>query len=136
MRTNDTFGYIRDFFSGKQSQAKDIPDYETPDITAGEVEEGKSMAVLAYIPILCFIPFLQGKNANRYAYEHGKQGILLFLFEVMALLGALFWKAALFLAAVASLVGIIYVLQGRFWKVPLIGDLADRIDMLAKQKEE
>jgi len=134
MRTRDTFGFLRDFVSSKHTDAKDIP-FDSATFDRSEIEEGKSLAVLAYIPVLCFIPFIQGKAANRYAYEHGKQGILLFLFEVVALIGALFWKAALFLAAVASLVGIVYVLQGRTWKVPFIGDLADRIDSPSPDKD-
>lgn len=134
MRTKDTFGFIRDFMSGKRSQTKGVP-FDSHSFNDGEVEEGKSLAVLAYIPILCFIPFIQGKNANRYAYEHGKQGVLLFLFEVVALIGALFWKAALFLAAIASLVGIIYVLQGRAWKIPFIGDLADRLESSTEEND-
>ena len=124
MRTQDTFGFLKDFIStGKSSRE---PELET--LTPDEIEEGKGLAILAYIPVLCFIPFLQGKKGNRFAYEHGKQGVLLFLFEVVALLGALFWKAALFLASVAALVGIIYVLQGKMWKVPVIGDFADKIE--------
>jgi len=127
MRTKDSFGFIRDFVSGRKSHSQDIP-FDSRTFDESEVNEGKSLAILAYIPILCFIPFLQGRSVNKYAYEHGKQGVLLFLFEVVALLGALFWKAALFLAAIASLVGIIYVLQGRIWKIPFIGGLADRLD--------
>ena len=132
MRTKDTFGFIRDFISGRRSEAKDVP-FESHSFDESEVDEGKSLAVLAYIPVLCFIPFIQGKGANRYAYEHGKQGVLLFLFEVVALIGALFWKAALFLAAIASLVGIIYVLQGRTWRIPFIGDLADKLESDAEE---
>ena len=130
MRTQDTFGFLRDFVSGGKGEQQPRSEELTPD----EIEEGKGLAILAYIPVLCFIPFLQGKKGNRFAYEHGKQGVILFLFEVVALLGALFWKAALFLASVAALVGIIYVLQGRTWKVPVLGDFADKIE--PPQQEE
>ncbi len=131
MRTRDTFGFLKDFISSGKSTQEPLSEDLTPD----EIEEGKGLAILAYIPVLCFIPFLQGKKGNRFAYEHGKQGVVLFLFEVVALLGALFWKAALFLASVAALVGIIYVLQGRNWKIPIIGDLADRIEPPETEEE-
>jgi len=128
MRINDTFGFIRDFVSpGRHAHDAEIP-FDAASFDEGEIEEGKSYAILAYIPVLCFIPFLQGRNVNRFAYEHGKQGVLLFLFEVVALIGALFWKAALFLAAIAALIGIIYVLQGKTWRIPFIGDFADKLE--------
>jgi len=126
MRPKDTLGFLKDFVSSKKNTGK------TSDvhISSDEIEEGKALAILAYVPVLCFVPFIQGKGTNRFAYEHGKQGVILFLFEIVALLGAFFWKAALFIAAVAALVGIIYVLQGKRWKLPVIGDLADKIEPL------
>ncbi len=135
MKTKDTFGFIRDFVYGRHKEEKSTP-FETHIMDESEIEEGKSLAVLAYIPVLCFIPFIQGKGVNRYAYEHGKQGVILFLFEIVALIGALFWKAALFLAAIASLVGIIYVLQGKSWKIPFIGELADKLESTAEEKDD
>ncbi|RKZ35106.1 hypothetical protein DRQ33_00465 [bacterium] len=131
MRTKGTLGFLKDFVSS----GKVGPEIPLSDFSADEIEEGKGLAILAYIPILCFIPFIQGKKTNRFAYEHGKQGVLLFLFEVVALLGALFWKAALFLASVAALVGIIYVLQGKNWKLPVIGDLGDKLEMTEQEQE-
>jgi len=124
-------GFLKDFVSSGRSKKVSTDDV----ISSDDVEEGKAMAIFAYLPILCFVPFIQGKKTNRFAYEHGKQGVLLFLFEVIALLGALFWKAALFLASVAALVGIIYVIQGRKWQVPIIGGLADRLESNDEQEE-
>ena len=132
MRTKDTLGFIKDFISSGKGK-KEAPDVK---ISSDEIEEGKSLAVLAYIPILCFIPFIQGKATNRFAYEHGKQGVLLFFFECIALLGAFFWKAALFLAAVSALIGIIYVLQGKRWKLPVIGELAEKLDPKIETEDE
>lgn len=132
MRTKDTFGFLKDFVSPKSGKNVSEEDIISPD----DIEEGKAMAILAYIPFACFVPFIQGKKINHFAYEHGKQGVLLFLFEVVALLGALFWKAALFLAAVAALVGIIYVIQGKKWQLPFIGGLADKLESSTEQKED
>ncbi len=128
----EPFNIFDDFVpKGEKSKAG----AETPELERDEVEEGKALAVLAYIPILCFIPYFQGRN-NKFVFEHAKQGIILFLFEVIALLGALFWKAALFLAAVASLVGVVIVLQGRLWRIPFIGVLAERLQSEAETKPE
>ncbi len=101
---------------------------ESAPFTEDEIEDGKTLAVLAYIPFLCFIPFVKAKGKNEFAYHHGKQGLLLFLFEVIIVLVMLSWKVAILLASVAALAGMIYALMGKIWKVPYIGDLADRLD--------
>jgi len=101
-----------------------------------EIEEGRGLALLAYVPFFCFIPFIQGRSANRFAYEHGKQGVLLFIFEIIALLGAFFWKAALFLAAVVAIVGMVYVIDGKLWRIPWIGPLAEKLDNSPTDEEE
>ena len=48
-----------------------------------EIEEGKAFAVLGYLSILCLVPLLLKKD-NKFALFHGKQGLILFIFEVAA----------------------------------------------------
>lgn len=99
-----------------------------------EIEEGKAAALLAYVPFMCFVPLLKMRH-NRFALRHGKQGLILFFIEVMALIFYLpfisqhFWASVLILALLASFYGVLQVLQGRDWKVPFIGDLADKIKL-------
>lgn len=126
----ETIGYIRDFVRSERfGEGESIPIGGAEEsFSDGDVEEGRALAILAYIPFLCFIPFVHGRKGNRFVYEHGKQGVLLFLFEIVVLISVLFWKVALFLASVAALMGIVYVLQGRGFKVPFIGELASRFD--------
>lgn len=122
-------GFIRDFNRQSRFVCEDDSLFtSTEPLDMDDVEEGRALALLAYIPFFCFIPYIQGKKANSFAYEHGKQGVLLFFFEIIALLGALFWKVALFLAAVVAIVGIIYVMRGRLWKIPWIGSLSEKLD--------
>ncbi|MFH2049567.1 MAG: hypothetical protein ABIJ12_08985 [bacterium] len=94
-------------------------------------EEGRMAAVLAYIPFLCFIPLLNMRD-NKEAQFHARQGVMLFLIE---LVGALFlidgisdfvFKVILILAFALSVAGIIFALQGRSYRLPIIGDLADK----------
>lgn len=97
-----------------------------------EIEEGKVAAVLAYVPALCFIPLLRKKH-NRFAVEHGRQGLLLFIVEIIALVFLIpiisrsFWIIVLILCLIAALVGIVFAIQGRFWKIPLIGEWAEKL---------
>lgn len=97
-----------------------------------EVEEGKSAAILGYIPFMCFVPLVKMKD-NKFAVEHGKQGLLLFIIEIVALIfllpkiSDLFWGAVIILTLFFALVGIISALQGKAWRIPFLGDLADKI---------
>ena len=118
-----------------------IPDLETelPDPgpeRAGEgdgfaTDESRMAAVLSYIPVLCFVPLLTMKE-NKEARFHARQGVLLFLLELIAALFLIdgisdfVFKAVLLIAIALSLVGIYFALQGKNYKLPIIGDLADK----------
>ncbi|MBN1756083.1 hypothetical protein JW877_07735 [bacterium] len=92
-----------------------------------EVNEGKALAAIAYIPFLCFISYLVGKDTNKFVYEHAKLGIILFICEVITLLGAIFWRVAFVLIAIVAVIGIIYAVLGKYWKIPLLGDLSQKL---------
>ena len=95
------------------------------------IEEGKAAAILGYIPFLCFVPLIKMRN-NPFAVRHGKQGLLLFLIEIVAVfflfdvISETFWGMVLILAAVVAVVGILYAIQGREFTIPFIGKQADR----------
>lgn len=94
-------------------------------------EEGRMAAIMAYIPLLCFVPLLNMKE-NKEARFHARQGVMLFLIELVAVLflvdgvSAFVFRAILILAVAMSVAGIILALQGRNYKLPIIGDLADK----------
>ncbi len=99
-----------------------------------KTEEGRMAAILAYIPFLCFIPLLNMRE-SREAQFHARQGVLLFLIELLAVLFLIdgisdfVFKVVLVLAAALSIAGIIFALQGRNYRLPIIGDLADKSRM-------
>jgi uncharacterized membrane protein len=96
------------------------------------IEEGRAAAILAYIPFLCFVPLIKMKE-NPFALHHGKQGLLLFIVEVVAVffmfdvISDLFWGLVLILAAGTAVVGILYSLQGKEFTIPFLGKLADKL---------
>jgi len=51
---------------------------------AEEIEEGKSAAILAYIPFACLVPLLKWRD-NRFVWGHAKQGLALFVVELIAI---------------------------------------------------
>ena len=101
---------------------------------AFQTDEGRLAAIMAYIPFLCFVPLLKMKE-NREARFHARQGVMLFLVELVAVLFLIdgisdfVFKAVLIMAAAASLAGIYFALKGENYKLPVISDLADRFKL-------
>lgn len=51
--------------------------------SGSDIEEHKMVAAIGYIGILCFIPLLLKKESD-FAQFHGKQGLAIFIAEVIA----------------------------------------------------
>ncbi len=123
-----------------QTEKSDIPSLEEGDSEGigGSsrsdsflTEEGRMAAIMSYIPFLCFVPLLNMKD-NKEARLHARQGVLLFLIELVAVLflvdgiSDFVFRAVLILAVALSVAGIFFSLQGKNYKLPLIGDLAEK----------
>ena len=90
--------------------------------------EEKFFALLSYLSILFLIPLLAKKD-NRWIHRHAKQGFILFLAGFLAWIPLLGWVWGLFLFVV-WIIAIIKVLMGApFWKMPLIGDISEKINI-------
>ena len=99
------------------------------------VQEGKILAILSYLGILCLVPLLLKKD-NKFALFHGKQGLVIFLGEIAAaiisivpFLGWFIGFISVIIFGILSLVGIVQVLMGNYWKIPVVADLADKFNM-------
>lgn len=100
-----------------------------------EVQEGKFFAAVGYISILCFVPLIL-KKGNRFAQFHGKQGLVLFILEAAAsilkavpALGEIVFTLAFVVLGILSLVGIVKVLMGEYWEMPVIQEVAGKISL-------
>jgi len=106
----------------------------TNNFSKKEIEDGKLMGILSYISILSLIPYLTEKN-NRFIMYHAKQGVNLFLLEVicsvvLSVIGPLLWlllwavglvSALVSLASLAlSIIGIVNVCNGQAKELPYI----------------
>lgn len=94
-------------------------------------DEGRLAAIMAYIPFLCFIPLLNMKH-NEEARFHARQGVMLFLIELLALLflvdriANFVFTAVLIVAVAFAIAGIYFALQGKNYRLPIVGDLAEK----------
>ncbi len=99
-----------------------------------QTEEGRMAAIMSYIPILCFVPLLNMKD-NKEARFHARQGVMLFLVELIAVIFLIdgisdfVFKAILIIAVALAVFGIYFALQGKNYKLPIIGDLVQKSKM-------
>jgi uncharacterized membrane protein len=96
-----------------------------------DIEVNKSVAVLSYVWILFLIPLL-GKKDSQFSQFHAKQGLVLFIIEIIASL--FFWfpvfgQLLMLALLVVSVMGIIKVWNGEWWKIPYIYDWSKKINL-------
>ena len=98
-----------------------------------EVQEGKFFALISYISFLCIFSLVL-KNDNKFAVSHGKQGLVLFVFEVatflisiIPILGAFLGRMGIVVFGLVSLWQILQVLMGNYSRIPVISDIADKV---------
>jgi uncharacterized membrane protein len=114
-------------------KARDPHEAETDKEKEKEMrEEGKAAAILGYVPFMCFVPLIKMKD-NPFAVKHGKQGLILFIIEIIAVvfllpkISDLFWGMVIVLCLASAVSGIYFAVQEKDWKIPFIGDLAEKI---------
>ena len=107
------------------------PQSSGEDLHGFKTEEGRMAAIMSYIPFLCFLPLLNMKE-NKEAQFHARQGVMLFLIELLAVLflvdgiSQFVFQAVLIVAAALSVAGIYFALQGKNYKLPIISDLVKK----------
>lgn len=95
-----------------------------------DLEDVRFAAIFSYIPFLCFIPLMKYSH-NKYVTEHAKQGLILLIIEIIALLflidfvSRLFWALILLITICLAVIGIFKVLMGKRWSIPLIGKVLE-----------
>jgi len=106
---------------------------DSPQTESPEILEGKIFAILSYLSLLCIIP-LVFKKSNPFVLSHGKQGLIIFVAQVAVFIvhivfGPLVLRVGFFLLGVLSFWGIIEVLRGRYVRLPIVADIADKITL-------
>ncbi len=101
-----------------------------------ELEQGRFFAIIAYISILCLAPIIF-KKSNKFAVFHGKQGLILFIWEIGALVisiiplaGGLVWAVSYLLCIIFSIIGMVQAWSGVYWRLPWgLGKLAGELEV-------
>jgi uncharacterized membrane protein len=102
-----------------------------PKSADSDIQANKTAAALSYLWLLALV-ILFLKRDSKFAQFHAKQGLILFILEVVAwfiffipFIGTLLWLGIVILAVV----GITNALNGRWAKLPLIGQFAEKINL-------
>ncbi len=100
-----------------------------------DIENGKFFAAIGYVSILFLVPLVLKKD-NKFAVFHGKQGLVLFILEVAASIlkvipavGDVIAMLAFVVCGILSLLGIVKVLMSEYWEMPVIADIAKKINL-------
>lgn len=94
---------------------------------AKDIQDNKIVALLSYLGILCLIPLLAKKD-SKFCQFHAKQGLVMTIACFFVWIPIVGWLlgVALFIFWV---MGIMNVLSGKMAKLPIIGDLAEKINI-------
>jgi uncharacterized membrane protein len=108
------------------------------NITPEEIEQGKTMAVVAYL--IFFIPLLMDDmRKNKFVMFHTEQAIVVFIVNLagiilgsigsMFCIGAILYLLCLF-AFVLAIMGIINALNGQVKPLPLVGAYGEKFNLV------
>ena len=115
------------------------------DATREEIEDGRILAAVSYLPALCFVGFAAAPT-NRYVQFHARQGLILFALEVAACIGIWIvaasvgripWVGPVLTALVELAVGLFFLAvtmygvakgaSGTFARIPFLGDGIEKV---------
>ena len=101
--------------------------------TPKKFDDNKIIAILSYIGVLCLIPLFTKKD-DKFIFFHAKQGLVLFIVEIITyfvlmipILGWIIAPIASLIWLALSIIGIINVLGGEMKELPILGKYADKI---------
>ena len=108
---------------------------ETQQLSSKDVSDNKVISAIGYIGVLCLIPLLLKKD-SKFAQFHAKQGLVLFIAEIMVsfvnivpLLGQIVWFFAGLVFLVLSVIGLLKAWKGEWWKIPYLHEYAEKINI-------
>ena len=92
-----------------------------------DVEKNKVLAAISYIFIISLVVLLAKKDSP-FAQFHAKQGFVLFAVSVICVFIPFIGWLINLVVFVFAIIGIISAAQGKWYKMPLVSQLAEKIN--------
>ena len=90
-------------------------------------QDSNLMAALSYVWILSIV-MLVIKKEDKFVSFHAKQGLILFIASFIGIIPIIGWILWLVIIAL-MIIGFIKALSGERYKIPVVGDLAEKINI-------
>jgi uncharacterized membrane protein len=97
----------------------------TLTFTQQEIDDGKTFAGIGYLGILFLLPLL-AKPDNKFCRAHAKQGLVLCIAWILAVIPFIGWLWGIFVL-ICMIMGLIAAFGGRYQKLPLFGSIAEKL---------
>ncbi|MEG3640767.1 hypothetical protein [Magnetococcus sp. PR-3] len=101
--------------------------------TSGRSLSDRIWAMLSYMGFLCLIPLIFFKDHD-YVQFHARQGFVIFFVYILGSfstvlpgIGALVLMLSIWVSVMLSIMGIISVILGKSWRIPVVYNLACKI---------
>ena len=108
---------------------------QTQQSSTSNDSENKFLAAISYIGVLCLIPLLLKKD-DKFVQFHAKQGLVLFIAEIVIsfiniipFLGQMIWFFASLAFLLISIIGFIKAWRGEWWKIPYLHEYSKKINI-------
>lgn len=118
---------LKNYLTFKFNSMEKIIKEQKPEEKKSSLTEDKVITLLSYIGILFLVPLLL-KKGDKFAKFHAKQGLVLcigWIFTWIPYIGWLLW----IVIAIFSIWGIVNVVNGKYTKLPIVGDLAEKFNI-------
>ena len=129
-QAGQVLGQASQLLTGKPAQPQ-------PPVTSDE----RLWGALSYIPMVALVAFLIKPGSN-FVKLHGRQGLLIFIifffsifiYMIMPPLGPILGGLIQLAMFVIGIFSIYQAIMGNWWKIPILGDLAEKIPVEAFTK--
>ena len=99
------------------------------NITAAEIEEGKTMGGIAYFGLLGFLIAYLTNKENKYVVYHAQQSLLLVICMIVTPIPVVGWIIGVG-AFVLFIIGLLNGFKGEVKPLPLIGEIAYKFGLI------
>lgn len=96
-----------------------------------DIDENKVVTFLSYIGFLCLVPLL-AKKESKFAQFHAKQGLVLLIAWIIGSITIPIFGIGFIInigVIILSIIGLINVNDGEMKELPIVGDLAKKINI-------